>query len=112
MGNNSRQIIFPFHTASTSISNGYELNVGTGMVTAIIAVTGNATGFTLIFEGKANDTDDYSPISVVNLDSYALASTITTNGKYQMPLEGLVKVRVRLSAIATNAVSVRGTVVN
>jgi len=110
MGNNNRKIIFPFHTAETQIADGDELNIGLGMIIMNIAVSGNATGFTLVFEGKSNDTDDYTPIMCCNLATLVLSTTAIANGKYQMSLEGLIKVRVRLSAITTNAVTVKGTV--
>ncbi len=112
MGNNVRQIVFTFHNAETAISDGAELNIGAGHVLMNIAVTGDAVGFNLVFEGKANDTDDYTPIMCANLATLALASNATANGKVQVSLEGLVKFRCRLSVIAGNAVSVRGTVVN
>lgn len=113
MGNNSRSFLgHPFHNATTQTENGSEIGVGYGNVTAVIAVTGNATGFTLVFEGMANDSDEYTSIMCANLATYDLSSTATTNGKYQMPLEGLVKIRTRLSAIATGAVTVKVTIVN
>ena len=112
MGNNVRQKIFTFHNATTTISDGYEFNVSANHVLMNIAVTGNAANFNLKVQGKANDTDEWSDISVANLNTLALSPDITANGKYQLGLEGLVKVKVELTAIGANAVTVKGTVVN
>ena len=60
------------------------------MLTATIAVTGNAANFNIVVEAKANDTDDYTPVSVVNLETFAMSPNITANGKYSLPLEGYV----------------------
>ena len=112
MGNNSRTIVFPFHTASTQISDGAELNVGANHVVGNIAVTGTGVNFTLVVEAKDNDTDEWSSISVANLSTLALSPNITANGKYQIGLEGHVKCRTRLSAIGAGAVSSIVTVTN
>jgi hypothetical protein len=110
MGNNVRQLIFPFLDNANAVSNGNELLVGARMLTATIAVTGNAANFNIVVEAKANDTDDYTAISVVNLNTYAMSPNITANGKYSLPLEGYVRVRLRLSAIGAGAVTAKGTV--
>ena len=110
MGNNILQLIFTFHNAATAIADGGILNVSANYVQAIIAVTGNATNFNLKVQGKANDTDEWSDISVVNLNTLALSPDITANGKYQLGLEGLVKVKVKLTAIGAGAVTAKGTV--
>ncbi len=110
MGNNVRQLIFLFLDNANAVSNGNELLVGARMLTATIAVTGNAANFNIVVEAKANDTDDYTTISVVNLNTYAMSPNITANGKYSLPLEGYVRVRLRLSAIDAGAVTAKGTV--
>jgi len=112
MGNNSRTITFPFHTASIAISDGAELNVGANHVIGNIAVTGNAANFTLVVEAKDNDADEWSSISVANLSTLALSPNITANGKYQIGMEAHIKIRTRLSAIGAGAVSSVITVVN
>lgn len=112
MGNNARQLIFPFLENANAISNGKELLVGTRMLTATIAVTGNAANFNIVVEAKANDTDDYTPVSVVNLETFAMSPNITANGKYLMGLEGFVKVRCRLQASDGNPLNVKATIVD
>lgn len=113
MGTNYRSKLgMPFHNAATIIGNGIEIGVGLNNVLMNIAVTGDATGFTIVFEGKANDTDDYSAIMCCNLATLALSTTAIANGKYQMSLEGLIIVRCRLSAIASGSVSVKATIVD
>lgn len=110
MGNNVRQLIFPFLDNANVVSNGNELLVGARMLTATIAVTGNGANFNIVVEAKANDTDNYTPVSVVNLETFAMSPNITANGKYSLPLEGYVRVRLRLSAIGAGAVTAKGTV--
>jgi len=110
MGNNVRQLIFPFLDNAKDVSNGNELLVRARMLTATIAVTGNGEGFNIVVEAKANDTDDYMPVSVVNLKTFAVSPNITANGMYSLPLEGYVRVRLRLSAISAGAVTAKGTV--
>ena len=112
MNKNIRQLTFPFHKEETQVADGKELNVGAGYVLMNISVTGNATGFNLVVEAKSNDTDDYTPVSVVNLETFAMSPNITANGKYSLPLEGYVRVRLRLSAIGAGAVTAKGTVTN
>jgi hypothetical protein len=112
MNKNIRQLTFPFHKEETQVTDGKELNVGAGYVLMNISVTGNATGFNLVVEAKSNDTDDYTPVSVVNLETFAMSPNITANGKYSLPLEGYVRVRLRLSAIGAGAVTAKGTVTN
>lgn len=112
MGNNVRQRIHTFLENANAISDGVELNVGANMVLTTIAVTGNATNFSLVFEGKANDTDNYTPILSVNMDTGAITNTATANGKYQVDLIGLVKFRTKLSVIGTGALTSKGTVTN
>jgi hypothetical protein len=112
MGSNARAITFPFHTASTAIGDGEELNVGGGMVVGNIAVTGNAAGFTLVVEAKDNDTDDYTSIAVANLETLAVSPNITANGKYQVGLEAHIKLRTRLSVIGGGSCTSKITVVN
>lgn len=110
MGRNIRQLIFDFHTNQDAISDGKELSISSNMVNMVIAVTGNAANFNIVVEAKANDTDDYTPVSVVNLETFAMSPNITANGKYSLPLEGYVRVRLRLSAIGAGAVTAKGTV--
>jgi hypothetical protein len=112
MGTNHRKIIFPFHSGTSTVSDGEELYVYREMVTMNIAVTGTATGFSLIVEAKDNDSDEYTSVSAVNLSSYAISPTITANGKYQLGLEGHVKIRCRLSNITSGVINVVGTVVD
>jgi hypothetical protein len=113
MGRNVRQKIFTFHDASTTINNGIEFNVGSGMVTMNIAVTTNNTnGFTIIVEAMDNDFDEYTPVSVVNLNTFDMSPNITSSGKYQLGLEGHIKVRCKLLAITSNKVTVIGTAVD
>lgn len=112
MGNNVRKIIFPFHENASVIANGKELNVGVGMVSMNLAVTGDATGFNIIIEAKDNDNDDYTPISAVNLETFDISPNITATGKYQVSLEGHVKVRCRLSAISFGSITLKGTVID
>ena len=110
MGRNIRQLIFDFHTDQNAKSDGKELSISSNMVNMIIAVTGEATGFKLIPEVKSNDTDTYTAVGVVNVDTYDISSMITANGKYKMELEGYTKCRIRLQKPGTNALSVRGTI--
>lgn len=112
MNKNIRQLTFPFHKEETQVADGKELNVGAGYVLMNISVTGNATGFNLVVEAKSNDIDDYTPVTIANLDGYDLSNTITANGKYQLSLEGFTKVRLRLSSIVGGNVNVIGTIVN
>lgn len=112
MASNCRKFKAIFHEDATTIGNGKEYSVGLGHVTMVVAVTGNATGFTLVFEGKSHDNDIYSAIPGFNLATFDFSTIATANGKYQISLEGLVSVRVRLSGISTNAVSAIGTVVD
>lgn len=112
MGNNVRQRIHTFLENVNAMSDGIELNVGANMVNMILAVTGNATGYNLVVEAKSNDSDVYSPVSVGNMETLALSSKITANGKYERPLDGFVKIRVRLSAITGGTLTVRATVIN
>jgi len=112
MGRNVRQIILPFHTNASAIADGGELNVGAGHVLMNVAVTGDAVDFILVIEGKANDNDDYTGIMCPNLETFAMSTTITANGKYQLSLEAITRLRIRLLSISSGAVSVIGTVVN
>lgn len=112
MNKNIRQLTFPFHKEETQVTDGKELNVGAGHVLMNISVTGNATGFNLVAEAKSNDIDDYTPVTIANLDGYDLSNTITANGKYQLSLEGFTKVRLRLLKIDSGSLSAIGTVVN
>ena len=104
--------IFTFHDGSNSIGDGNLLNIKADYVLMNISVTGNATDFNLIFEAKANDTDDFTPIMCANLSTLTLSSNATANGKYQMSLEGLMRARVRISKITTGSVKVIATIVN
>ena len=110
MGRNIRQLIFDFHTNQDTISDGKELLISSNMVNMVIAVTGNATDFELIPEVKSNDTDTYTAVGVINVDTYDLSSMITANGKYKMELEGYTKCRIRLRKLGTGVLSVRGTI--
>jgi len=110
MGRNIRQLIFDFYTNQKTPSDGKELLISSNMVNMIIAVTGDATKFDIVVEAKANGTDEYTPVSVVNLETFAISPKITANGKYSLPLEGYVRVRLRLSAIDAGAVTAKGTV--
>lgn len=112
MGNNIRQFIYDFHTNQTQIADGKEMLVNANMCNMVIAVTGDATNFNLVVEAKSNDSDTYSPIAVGNMETIKLSSNITANGKYEMSLDGLVKIKIRLSAIQSGAVTVRGTITN
>ena len=110
MGRNIRQLIFDFHTNQDAASDGKELSISSNMVNMIIAVTGNATDFVLIPEVKSNDTDTYTAVGVVNVDTYDISSMITAKGKYKMELEGYTKCRIRLEELSTGTLSVRGTI--
>jgi len=110
MGRNIRQLIFDFYTNQKTPSDGKELLISSNMVNMIIAVTGDAKNFNIVVEAKANGTDDYTPVSVVNLETFAISPKITANGKYSLPLEGYVRVRLRLSDIGTGVVTAKGTV--
>ncbi len=110
MGRNIRQLIFDFHTNQNTVFDGKELSISSNMVNMIIAVTGNATDFELIPEVKSNNTDTYTAVGVVNVDTYDISSMITANGKYKMELEGYTKCRIKLKKLGTGTLSVRGTI--
>lgn len=112
MASNCRKFKAIFHEDATSIGNGKEYSIGLGHVTMVVAVTGTASGFTLVFEGKSHDNDVYSAIPAFNLATFDMATTATTNGKYCVSLEGLTKIRVRLSGITSGGVDVIGTIVD
>lgn len=110
MGNNMRKIIFTFLDSASAVTNGAELHIGTGMVNMNLAVTGTATAFNIVVEAKDNKTDEFTPVSVVNLNTLDISPNITVTGKYQLSLEGHMKIRCRLSEISSGSITVKGTV--
>ena len=112
MGNNSISTFYTFHEGQTIADNGNIMTCGANDVLMVISVTGNATGFNLSFPAKSHYNDVYTPIKCVNLETLALSTSATSNGKYQMSLEGLCSVKIDLTSITSGAVTVIGTVVN
>lgn len=76
-----------------------------------LEVYGNATGFTLIVEGKI-DTDNESTWTQLGwVNSIAETGTnITSNGIYIIPVQQIPSIRVRLSAITTGSLTAYGRV--
>jgi hypothetical protein len=112
MGSNLRKFTLPFQDDVSAIANGEVLTINRDMVTMNVSVTGDATGFTLNFEGKVNADDDYTAIMCANLTTLALSTTATANGIYQVDLTALRYFRCRLSAISSGSLSASGTAVD
>lgn len=104
---------FVFHNQSTLISDGFELSVSSGMITLNFEISGTATSSTCIFEGKSVDDGAFYPIQCANLGTLVLASqTIDKGSLWQVDLNGLIKFRVRISAVAGGNISVKGRAVD
>jgi hypothetical protein len=106
--NNTVLNIFTFHNNTTTVSNGAELRINYG---SIINLDIQGTGTAIInFEGCSNDDNNFRPIMSVNLSTYDTAtSTNNLASLWQVPIEGLIKFRARISEI-TGVVKVIGTV--
>lgn len=113
MGNNSRSRFWTFHNQATATGDGFELGVGANDVTMNVDISGTASAATLVFEGLSNDDGNWRSIMCVNLSTYDMATSTSMIGSlWQFSLEGLVKVRVRLSAVSGGYITVKSTVVN
>lgn len=112
MSNNTRTHNWVFHNGTAALSNGNVLSVGKDMVTATIEVTGTGTS-TVIFEGKSSDDATYYPIMGVNLSDYTFGNNTSVKGViYQVPLDGLVSFRVRVSSFSSGTVTAKATIIN
>jgi hypothetical protein len=113
MGLNRGQKNWNFISGATEATDGFELNVIAGMVTMNIEISGDASAATLHFEGKSVDGGSFYPVASVNLETLDIATSTTAIGsQWQMNLEGLIKARVRLSAIADNSITVKARIVD
>ena len=109
---NVGMIDFVFHKETDSTINGAELSVQAGYNTVNLEISGTATNFTAIVEGRATDNGEFYPIQVANLSTLELGSEITEKGLYQMDLSALIKCRIRVTSIASGNLSVFGRVVS
>lgn len=76
-----------------------------------LEVYGNATGFTLIVEGKidANNKNTWTQLGWANTVPET-GTNITSNGIYTIPVQKISSIRVRLSAITTGSLTAYGRV--
>lgn len=101
--------VFNFHENAVSAQNGNEYEVSMNSVITF-EVTGTSTSRTLVFEGLGISGAWY-PIKCCNLSTLTLATQTTGNNElWQADISGLVKFRVRISAVAGGDVTVKGKV--
>lgn len=112
MTTNLRKNTWIFQNGATALGDGSEMGINVGMVTATVEITGTGTN-TVIFEGKASYDSAWYPILGVNLTDISTATSVSAKGViYQIPLDGLTKFRIRVSAFTSGTVTVKGTVID
>lgn len=71
-----------------------------------VEVLGSATAMSLAVLGQVDyKQDEYTPLTGINLNGWDSVNTITKNGIYQFPLDGIARFKIKLNSV-TGAVSV------
>jgi hypothetical protein len=85
-------------------ADGTSLTV-TGYASAILTVSGSAAGLIIAVEGT-EDGSNWSPLSVAQLGSTTISSTIVANGIYHVAVAGLRTIRAKVTAITSGNANV------
>jgi hypothetical protein len=98
---------FKFLTAVTTTvsSNTFTNSICDGLT---LQITGTHSGATILVEGQVNPDStltSWIALSIINLNDFSAASSITANGIYQVDIAGISQVRVRVSAISSGTVT-------
>lgn len=104
---------FIFQNAAVATGNGtaMETLLG-GALTALLVYISIATTATVTFEGTHDGTTWFSIAGTdVASTTGAMATSATASGAYRFNLLGLKKVRMRISAWTSGAVTVKGNAV-
>lgn len=94
-----------FQSGATGTGNGTALDVG-GLAAVGLQVTG-ISGDTITIEGTIDGTN-WVAIRALNLATGAVATTITANGIYQVPVAGLDQLRSRISTYGAGTITAVG----
>lgn len=105
------------------IQNGFKFLTGASTPTAsntftnsicdglTLQITGTHSGATILVEGQVNPDStltNWVALSVINLNDFTAANSITANGIYQIDIAGICQIRVRVSAISSGTVTAFG----
>lgn len=98
---------FKFLTAvtATASSNTFTNSICDGLT---LQITGTHSGATILVEGQVNPDStltNWVALSVINLNDFSTASSISANGIYQIGIAGIQQIRVRVSAISSGTVT-------
>lgn len=96
---------FALQSAAAATGNGTAAMVS-GLASLTLQVTG-ITGDTITLEATVDGTN-YVAVLAANLNTGAVATTITANGLYSVPCAGLKFVRARISTYSAGAITVVG----
>lgn len=84
-----------------------EITINTQGEVATVQVSGGATGISLSLLGQSDfRSTDWFPVSAIKLEGLDLVDTITSDGIYQFPIDGIGRFKFNLSAIGGGSVSV------
>lgn len=77
-----------------------------------VEISGTFTNGSFIFEGKTDvNSEEYTPLAAVDLSSYTVARKATKAGIYEIGIEGIQLVRVRIESINGGYATILGRVV-
>lgn len=77
----------------------------------VLQVSGDASNFKINAYGQVDlESNDYAKLQAINVESYDISQDITSNGIYNISIDGISKVYLDLSAITSGQVTVYGKV--
>lgn len=72
-----------------------------------LTITGDFTTVEVVFEGKARDTFDFTPVGGVNVTDFSVEKgTYTRPGTYSIEIAGMRKIRARLISVTGGTATV------
>lgn len=75
----------------------------------ILQVSGNPTGLNMEVQGVTDIYHgDYQPLAVINLVQLSKQTTVTAEGIYAVPMDGISRVRCEIKGINGGSVTVYG----
>lgn len=107
---NIKTIIFQNNVSSSQ--DGEILNISVRHNTLNVLVETTSTTAVINFEAKTTNEIGWTPINAVNLTTFDVSVTASSNGIYQIDLAGLSKLRCRVSDISDGTIKVTGKVVS
>lgn len=95
-----------FNNTTTTGDSEYLINNKANVLS--LQVFGEATSFSISVLGLIDiDSDDFVPLTGINLSDFSLASNISKNGIYEYDISGIRLIKLNLASTNAN-ISVKG----